>query len=154
MPRLSKLNLWFKHFTDEGNPDTFMNRTGSAKAAGYKAKTEESFRSIGYENFTKLDSKIGTWMDEVGMSDAAMDKKHMELGKAKETKIFKVKGYVDSKDLPPGVIKIATSGLVTQDEEGENQKFSAGETVLMIRPEALTIQRQILESDHLAMFQA
>ena len=144
MARISKLNIWFKHFTDEGNPQTFMNRGLSAKAAGYKAKSDEGFRSIGYQNFIKLDRKVTKWMDEEGMSEKALHKKYLELKSAKETKFFKVKGYIDPSVLPPGVTAIATSGLVTQGEDGENE-FSSGETLIMTQTDALHIQRQILD---------
>lgn len=45
--RPNKLNAWFKAYTDETNPKTFFNKTASAKASGYKAKTENAFACIG-----------------------------------------------------------------------------------------------------------
>lgn len=144
MARISLLNKWFKHFTDEGNPKTYMNRSGSAKAAGYKASSDASFRNIGYQNFTKLNKKIGVWMEKVGMSDNALHKKHLQLQAAKETKVIKVKGYVGQESLPPGFRAIGTSGLVTEGEDGEKE-YSAGETLIEVETEALHIQRQILD---------
>ena len=144
MARISKLNIWFKHFINERNRDTFMNRTASAKAAGYRANSEESFQNIGYQNYGKLEPKIKKWMDEEAMSESALHEKYLELKSAKETKFFKVKGYIDPSILPPGVTAIATSGLVTQGEDGENE-CSSNETLIMTQTDALHIQRQILD---------
>ena len=144
MARVSLLNKWFKHFIDEGNRATYMNRSGSARAAGYKATTDESFRAIGYQNFTKLHERVSVWMEETGMSDNSLHQKFLQLKNAKETKFLKVKGYIDPKDLPPGITAIATSGLVIQ-KEGEDDSFSAGDTLIMTETAALGIQRQILD---------
>ena len=60
--RPNKRLLWFKYYTDESNPLTFLNKTASARAGGHKCSTDESFRAVGYENFTKLNSKIEKWI--------------------------------------------------------------------------------------------
>jgi hypothetical protein len=145
MARISKLNKWWKFYTDETNNATFLKGSASAKAAGYKAKTENAFYSIGSQNLRKLKNKLSVWMDEVGMSEESMHLKFLELKNAKETKFIKIKGYVDPKDLlHPSITVIATSGLVVQ-KEGEEDSFSAGDTLIMIETEALGIQRQILD---------
>lgn len=92
--RPNKRLLWFKHYTDESNPSTFLNKTASAKAAQYKCSTEESFRAVGYENFTKLHSKIEKWIEDVGLSDNRLKTKLLSLLDAKETKIFQKDGEV------------------------------------------------------------
>ena len=92
--RPNKRLLWFKYFTDESNPTTFLNKTASAKAAQYKCSTDESFRAVGYENFTKLHSKIEKWIEDVGLSDNQLKTKLLSLLDAKQTKFFQKDGIV------------------------------------------------------------
>lgn len=99
-PRINKLRVWLKHYLDETNADTFLNKSGSAKAAGYKAKTDESFRAIGCQNFTKLNDEIEKWIDENMLSDTKLKQKIGELMGAKETKFFAHQGEVkEEKDV-------------------------------------------------------
>lgn len=88
--RPNKRLLWFKHYTDDTNPHTFLNATQSAKSAGYKCSTDESFRDVGYENFTKLHDKIEKWLNDIGMSGNRLKAKLLSLMDAKETKFFQV----------------------------------------------------------------
>lgn len=92
--RASKLNLWLKHYLDEACSTTFLNKTESAKRAGYKASSEESFRQIGCQNFTKLNDKISKWLDENGLSENALKIKLVSLLDAKETRFFSWEGQV------------------------------------------------------------
>jgi len=92
--RPNKRLLWFKYFTDESNPTTFLNKTASAKAAQYKCSTDESFRAVGYENFTKLHSKIEKWIEDFGLSDNQLKTKLLSLLDAKQTKFFQKDGVV------------------------------------------------------------
>ncbi len=84
----SKMDLWLRCYLDEANKLTFLNKTESAKAAGYDCNGEDSFQSVGSENFRKLADKISTWFDEVGLSENALKKKLHELMKVKEKKFF------------------------------------------------------------------
>ena len=90
----NKLSLWFKHYTDETNPDTFMNGTGSSKAAKYRCKTELAFAVIGSQNLRKLKDKISKWLDEVGLSENRLKLKLNSLMEAKETKFFQKDGMI------------------------------------------------------------
>lgn len=90
----NKLNAWFKAYIDETNPSTFLNKTGSAKAAKYKCSTDESFRAVGYQNFTKLHDKIEKWLDDVGLSENQLKSKLVILLDAKQTKFFQKDGKV------------------------------------------------------------
>ncbi|RJX19017.1 MAG: hypothetical protein C4575_09585 [Desulforudis sp.] len=90
----TKQNAWLKHFLNEGCSTTFLNATESAKRAGYLASSDESFRSIGYQNFTKLADKINTWLDEHGLSESALKIKLVSLLNARETKFFAHEGRV------------------------------------------------------------
>ena len=87
-PRVSKLNVWLKHYLDETNPKTFMNKKESARAAGYKCSTDESFGSVGCQNFNKLKDKIVKWLDENSFSDNAIKAKIVSLMDATEIKLF------------------------------------------------------------------
>ena len=92
--RVSKLNVWFKHFIDESCSTTFLNKKESARAAKYQCTTEESYRSVGYQNFIKCADKIEKWLDEYGLSENALKIKLLSLMKAKETKFFAFQGEV------------------------------------------------------------
>ncbi len=85
--RPNKLALWLKHYLNEACSTTFLNKTESAKKAGYNA-TEDSLRQIGCQNFTKLNDKIEIWLDEQGLSENALKAKLLSLVEAKETKFF------------------------------------------------------------------
>ena len=74
-----KQALFLRHLLDESNPDTFMNATGSAKAAKYNCSTENSYSLIGYENIRKLKPYISQWLDEVGLSEERLKLKIVEL---------------------------------------------------------------------------
>ncbi|MFO7555058.1 MAG: hypothetical protein R6W88_07620 [Desulfobacterales bacterium] len=96
-PRISKLDAWFRAYTDETNSKTFFNKTGSAKAAQYKAKTENAFACIGYQNYRKLQNRIDKWSDDAGLSDVRLKLKLIKLLDAKETKFFQCQGKVVGK---------------------------------------------------------
>ena len=74
-----KQALFLRHLLDDSNPDTFMNATGSAKAAKYNCSTENSYSLIGYENIRKLKPYISQWLEEVGLSEERLKLKIVEL---------------------------------------------------------------------------
>lgn len=84
----NKMSAWFKFYTDSDNRETFLNKTGAARAAKYKAKSDASFANIGLQNYKKLEDKIKQWLDEEGMSEAALKRKLVEGMECTET-IFK-----------------------------------------------------------------
>jgi len=86
--RVNKQNVWLRAYLDENCSTTFLNKTESAKRAGYKCKDEASFRDIGYQNSIKLYDKIKKWLDEAGLSENALKIKLLSLMEAKETKFF------------------------------------------------------------------
>lgn len=143
-----KQSLWLSAYLDRSNSETFLNCTNSAMAAGYKANGFDSFSSIGSENLKKLSPLIDTWMDDIGLSESALKKKHVELIDAKETKHIKIKGAVTQEELPPGCRVIAVSGVV-HDEKGEDgessELFGTGETIIEISGDALAIQAKVLD---------
>jgi hypothetical protein len=52
--RVSKLNAWLRAYLDESCSTTFLNKTESARRAGYKCKTEDCLRHLGCRNFIKV----------------------------------------------------------------------------------------------------
>jgi phage terminase small subunit len=94
MASINKLNVWLHHYLDQTNPDTFLNKTESARAAGYKTKDPHRLGEIGYQNSKKLQKRINTWLDESGLSEAALKEKLVELLFAKETKFFQKDGKI------------------------------------------------------------
>ena len=95
--RVSKLNVWLKHFLNEGCSTTFLNKTESARRAGYNCRAsniEECFRNIGAQNYIKLTDKISTWLDDNGLSENTLKLKLLSLMEAKETKFFQHEGVV------------------------------------------------------------
>lgn len=94
MKKICKLDLWFSHYINSDSPETFLNKSGSAKAAGYKTSREQSFGEIGYQNSIKLQDRISKWIDEIGLSENALKKKLLNLIEAKETRFFQKDGKV------------------------------------------------------------
>lgn len=87
--KANKLALWLKYYTDDSNPETFLNQTKSAIYAGYKAKSENSFANIGLQNYRKLERYINKWLDELGLSEARLKEKTISLMSAQDTKLFR-----------------------------------------------------------------
>lgn len=90
----NKLNVWLSYYIDASNPRTYLNKTESARAAGYKTKIEQSLATIGCENYRKLYVEIEKWLDEQGLSENSLKTKLLSLMDAKETKFFAHEGVV------------------------------------------------------------
>jgi phage terminase small subunit len=88
--RVSKINAWLRAYLDESCSTTFLNKTESARRAGYKCKTEDCLRHLGCRNFIKVSDRINQWFDEAGLSENALKIKLLSLLNAKETKFFSV----------------------------------------------------------------
>ncbi len=91
-PRImSKLNVWFNYYIDDCNSQTYLNKTESAIAAGYKCRgkyPQDCFCQIGCQNYVKLKDRISKWYDDVGLSENALKNKILELMSVKEKKFF------------------------------------------------------------------
>jgi len=142
--KITKRDVWFKYFTDPSNREIFLNATASAKAAGYKAKSESAFSSIGHENLTILDERINKWMEDVGLSENALNRKHIQLLDAEETKLIKAKGAVNGNELLPGCEVITVTGEIITSKDGD-QTYGDGETILAVNMPALGIQAKALD---------
>lgn len=94
LSRRGKLFKWFKYYTDESNSVTFLNKAESARAAKYRTNSNASITSIGNQNFRKLQSKLTTWFDHIGLSDNRLRAKMVSLLSAKEIKFFQYEGVV------------------------------------------------------------
>lgn len=90
---VNKMDLWLFHFLNESNKTTFLQRTESARAAGYK-NDEHNLRVVGYKNYIKLSDKIEVWLDEQGLSENKLKEKLLNLLNAKETRFFQKDGIV------------------------------------------------------------
>jgi len=90
--KIDKSLTWFQNFLDSSNKLTYLHRTNSALAAGYKAG--HSAYTMGERNYKKYTKEIATWLDEVGLSENALKTKLLNLLDAKETKFFADKGVV------------------------------------------------------------
>jgi hypothetical protein len=86
--RLSKLNVWLKHYLNDQSPTTFLNKTESTRQAGYRCPTNDAMRQRGCRNFNAVRHKIKKWLDENGLSEAALKTKLLSLLHAKESKFF------------------------------------------------------------------
>lgn len=97
-PRLDKTTLWLSHFLDSSNKNTYLQRSNSAVAAGYKPG--HSAYTMGERNYKKYTDHISRWLDEVGLSENALKTKLLNLLDAQETKFFSDKGIVtDQRDV-------------------------------------------------------
>ncbi|MCK5018042.1 MAG: hypothetical protein KAS32_13380 [Candidatus Peribacteraceae bacterium] len=90
----TKKEIWLRYFLDDSNPATYMNRTQSAMAAKYNAKSYDDFAHIGANNFKRCKKIISKWLDEQGLSEAALKTKLITLLDAKETKFFAYEGVI------------------------------------------------------------
>lgn len=140
--RVSKLNLWLQNYLNSENPLTFFNATESAKAAGYRAKSEESFRSIGHQNFMKLHNLIGDYVEEVGLDVTTLKIKLLELLEAKKTIFIKLKGEIDKQSLPSNVQIIASAVSTKTSPSG---MFEEIENILGVTVEDKEAQRKALD---------
>jgi len=141
--RVSKLNAWFRAYIDQANPQTFLNKTESARVAGYKSKSEEGLRHMGCQAFTKLSVKIDKWLDESSLSEQALKVKMLSLMEGKQTIFQKVKGAVKQENLPPGWRIVTTGGTVKMGEDGD--VFGDGDTLLACDVEFPELQRRTLD---------
>jgi len=96
--RPNKLRAWLYHYLNEKNPETFLNKTAAAKAAGYCCANEDSFCAMGWQNFKKLQVEIEKWIDENELSNVALKNKLVSLIEAKETRFFAYEGKVISRE--------------------------------------------------------
>ena len=145
-PRVNKRLLWFKHYTDESNPATFMNKLGAAKAAGYKAKTENAFGCIGVQNYKKLQNEVLQWLDDIGLSETYLKQKLLSLIETKKTIFQKIKGHSDLTELHGDVFEIAKTHKMAWSGQGEEKEaFDDGETLIAINIEDPEIQRKTLD---------
>lgn len=76
-----KQRRWLKYYFETGN------QTEAARKARYNCKEDSEFRTIGSENYAKLNHLIEQWYDEHELSNAALKKKLIEGLDAKK-KIF------------------------------------------------------------------
>lgn len=141
--RVNKLNAWLYHYTNAQNPVTFLNQTQSAKAAGYKASTDESFASIGSQNFQKLKSQIETWLDENGLSEDALKIKLVGLLEGEETKTVTIKGIIDPDSLPPNA-QVIVQGVTTKYTKN-GDSYDETETIIGINMQNKELQRRSLD---------
>ncbi len=141
--KISKLNMWFKHFTNDGCSTTFLNRTESARRAGYKTKNEDSLAQIGCQNFRKLNDKIEKWLNEAGLSENALRLKMLSLLEADETKLITIKGEIDEETLPPGTSLLSSSKQKKLNASGE--EYTEINNIIAVAMAAKETQRRTLE---------
>lgn len=94
MAGLTKKQYWLRHFLNKDNPRTFLNRTESAREAGYECQDDHGYSAVGCNNFKSYEKVIKKWMDEEGLSDVVLKGKLISLLDAKETKFFSFEGVV------------------------------------------------------------
>lgn len=94
MAGLTKKQFWLRYFLDKDNRDTFLNRTESARAAGYECQDDHSYSAIGSNNYRFYEKIIQKWMNEEGLTDLSLKCKLITLLDAKETKFFAHEGVV------------------------------------------------------------
>lgn len=141
--RVNKLNEWFKAYTNPENPKTYLNKTQSAKAAGYKASSEDSFAQIGCQNFNKLKVKIDAWLDENGLSEEVLKTKLISLFEGQEIKIMTLKGEIETENLS-NIAQIIASG-VSHKVTPQGTPYTERETIIGISVENKELQRRALD---------
>ncbi|MFW5958288.1 MAG: hypothetical protein ACOCQ0_03945 [Desulfosalsimonas sp.] len=130
-------------YLDNSKPRTFLNKTESAREAGYKAASDKHLADIGYENSRVLANKINKWLDEAGLSENALKIKMLSLLDGHETKTITLKGEIDEEGLPDNVQVLATA--VTQKYTKEGEMYEERETLLGVNMESRELQRKTLD---------
>lgn len=138
----NKLAFWLKHFTNESCSTTFLNKTESARKAGYNAN-ENSLRQIGCQNYTKLKDKVAEWLDEHGLSENALKQRLVKGFDVKEAKIINVKGAVNKDELPEGT-RLLFSGILKRfDKHGNEYKDLT--SIIAIEMDSIEVQRKFID---------
>lgn len=138
----NKLRPFLAAYLDDSNPDTFLNKTTSAMAAGYKCDTVENFSSMGNKAWRRCRDLIDKWLDEAGLSDTALKIKLFSLLEGESIKLQTIRGR--PKNLKPNVTVLAeTEGETIITEEGTTTK--EGETLLAVKLKDLELQRRTLD---------
>lgn len=133
-----KQTLFLRHFLDAGDLDTYMNASGSARAAGL---------SPGYGSVLKklLSKPIKKFLAECGLDENSLKAKTVELLHARETKIMTVKGRLEEWELPPGARIMAVSSNYVPATRNSAERTDY-QTVLAIDVEAKSLQHRALET--------
>ena len=141
-----KQRLWLKAFLNRDNPSTFLNRSESARVAGYNCDNEDSYGQIGAENFKKLGKEIAFWIEDDGLGENQLKGKLISLIDAKQVTFHKVKGKVDLASLPHGAFIVAASSIMGWSGQGEEKEpVDEGDTIICLPTAALETQRKSLE---------
>ena len=106
---------WLRYFLDETNPETFLHRTNSTKAAGYNCKSDKSFAAVGTNNLKRYKKEIGKWLDEEGLSENALKTKLISLLSITKKEFFAHQGIViDEREIPDTANQIKALRLATE----------------------------------------
>ncbi len=136
--------LWLKAFLDDGNPKTFLNKTASAEAAGHKTTNRNSLSSIGHRNWKILQGRIQAWMDDMGLGEARLKGKLVELLEAKETKLIPIRGDLLEDSLHEDA-RIMAKSVQTKLAGKDAVEYQEEHTVLAVETEARELQRRSLD---------
>ena len=140
-----KLALWLRAYLDRDNPVTFLHQKNSVKHAGYKCRTENSFASVGSQNYKKLRGRIDVWLTEEGLSEASLKKKLIDLLSANETKFITIKGKITDKDDLPAYCTVVVSSKQKKLAGKDAVEYKEEHTVIAVDMTALEVQRRSLD---------
>lgn len=140
-----KLSLWMRAYLDRDNQTTFLNQTASAKHAKYKCRSENSFCSMGSQNYRKLRGRIDKWLTEEGLSEASLKKKLIDLLSASETKFITIKGKITDQDDLPAYCTVLVNSTQTKLAGKDAVEYDEEHTVIAIDMTALEVQRRSLD---------
>lgn len=135
--------LWFFHFTDATNPDTFLKPGPSAIAAGYKCKNKLSYDKQGYKVKVQLAPMVDGWLDEVGLSEQTLKLKLVSLLEAKETKLVSMKGGLTDQSEGTKQVAVSSQSKVIGGADGFRE-YQEEHTLVAIDVENLSIQEKVL----------
>jgi HD superfamily phosphohydrolase len=114
----------FKAYVDISNKDTYLNYSGCARKAGYRAKDRSTLYRLGRNRVEKMKDRINWYLKTECLDEGRFHAKLFELLDAKVTHLKRVKGEVQEVDLSPNVqvlvkaeqTKIAQTGERYQEE--------------------------------------
>ena len=123
-----KMRRFLHAYLNRADPQTFMIASASAKAAGYRCSSRNSFEVIGHRTLRKVKNFVAKWLDEEGLSDTRLKELLLQGLYATETRFFAYQGaIVTTKEVIPWEVRrrylemaMKMKGMLTDRSEGPN----------------------------------
>lgn len=134
--RPTKAKVWLSLYLDSESPRTFLNRAESARQSGIDT---DDYRKAGSYYYRYWKKAIRNWVDERGLSEAALREKLVKLIHGHTTELKVIEGVIEE-DTMPSCCRILIKSA-KMDKDGVVQRSSLVE----ITRENPEVQRRALD---------